>query len=173
MLLLGGSLWSGFSDPQSRAPSAGVQQPAADEQVELIRYLERRPRDARAWAIYARLNFAQDNYAAARDAYARAVALPGRVSRDPMLWCEYADAVALINGGSLAGRPGELIAHALTLDPRHPRALEMAGSAAIERGDYAEALAYWEQLLPLLPPDTSAFRELGTAIERTRLRTGG
>jgi len=58
------------------------------------------------------------------------------------------------------------------LNPRHPRALEMAGSAATEQERFAEALQYWGQLLELLPVDTLQFSELLSAIERTRQRTG-
>jgi cytochrome c-type biogenesis protein CcmH len=92
------------------------------------------------------------------------------VARDPLVWCEYADALAMAAGGRLAGRPRELIDRALALDPRHPRALEMAGSAEIERGDYAAALRYWETLLEVLPPGSAQYRDLAAAVGRTRMR---
>ncbi|NBR29782.1 MAG: c-type cytochrome biogenesis protein CcmI, partial [Betaproteobacteria bacterium] len=65
-----------------------------------------------------------------------------------------------------------LIARALVLNPRHPRALEMAGSAAVEQERFGEALQHWEQLLELLPVDSAQHRELLSAIERTRMRSG-
>ena len=40
----------------------------------------------------------------------------------------------------LAGQPRELVQRALALDPAHPKALEMAGSAAFEQRDYAAAV---------------------------------
>ena len=139
---------------------------------QLSAHLERHPRDARAWAIYARLKFSGGGYAEAAAAYARAVELPGKVARDPLVWCEYADALAMAGDGRLAGRPRELIDHALALNRSHPRALEMAGSAEIEAGDYAAALRYWEELLSILPADTPARAELAQAVERTRVRAG-
>ena len=138
----------------------------------LGQYLQRAPRDARAWAIYARLNVERADYAAAAPAYAHALELPGRVAQDPMVWCEYADALATLGGGRLAGQPFAMITRALVLNPRHPRALEMAGSAAIEQGNYNAALHYWEPLLQLTPVDAPQYRELLSAIERTRLRAG-
>ncbi len=136
----------------------------------LGQYLQRAPRDARAWAIYARLNVERADYAAAAAAYAHALELPGRVAQDPMVWCEYADALATLGGGRLAGQPFAMITRALALNPRHPRALEMAGSAAIEQGNYNAALQYWEPLLQFTPVDAPQYRELLSAIERTRLR---
>lgn len=146
-------------------------QPRAANIAELARHLQHNPSDARAHAIYGRLQAEHGEYAVAESAFARAVAIRGSVAQDPMIWCEYADVVAMTNGGRLTGRPETLIARALQLNPRHPRALEMAGSAAIERGRYAEALGHWEQLLALLPVDAPQHRELLSAIERTRMRS--
>ena len=145
---------------------------AAVDADALQQHLEKHPRDSRAWAILARLRFGGDRYTEAADAYRHALDLPGKVARDPLVWCEYADALAMAQGGRLAGRPVELIEHALALDPRHPRALEMAGSARVELGDYAGALQYWEMLLKVLPADSGQYRALAMAVERTRQRAG-
>lgn len=152
--------------------SGGARESRADLLPELAAHLEKHPRDARAWAIAARLKFLRADYAGAGAAYAHAVELPGKVARDPLVWCEYADALAMAGGGKLAGKPRELIEHALALDAKHPRALEMAGSAEIEAGNYAGALRYWEELLAILPADSPARAELARAVERTRMRAG-
>jgi cytochrome c-type biogenesis protein CcmH len=165
-----------FSWRDSATPNAEEAATAAVAGISLLQelatHLEKNPRDARAWAIFARLKFARGEYAGAGAAYARAVELPGKVARDPLVWCEYADALAMANGGHLAGKPRELINHALLLDGKNARALEMAGSAEIEAGNYAAALHYWEELLSILPPDSPARAELATAVERTRMRAG-
>jgi cytochrome c-type biogenesis protein CcmH len=139
---------------------------------ELAAHLEKHPRDARAWTIFARLKFARGDYAEAGAAYARAVEVPGKVARDPLVWCEYADALAMAGNGRLAGKPRELIDHALALNGSHPRALEMAGSAEIEAGNFAAALRYWEELLSILPADSAGRDELARAVERTRMLAG-
>jgi cytochrome c-type biogenesis protein CcmH len=59
-----------------------------------------------------------------------------------------------------------LIERALALDARHPKALEMAGSAAYERGDYTSAQRYWRALLAQVPESSPAYRELSAAIAR-------
>ena len=132
---------------------------------ELAAHLDKHPRDARAWAILARLEFARGDYPGAVSAYAHAVELPGKVARDPLVWCEYADAVALAADGRLAGKPRGLIDHALALNSRHPRALEMAGSAEVEAGNFTAALGYWEELLAILPAESPARPELARAVE--------
>jgi cytochrome c-type biogenesis protein CcmH len=156
----------------SGAAAGGAAQSGAVFLHELAAHLEKHPRDVRAWTLYARLQFGRGEYAEAGAAFANAVALPGKVARDPLVWCEYADALAMTNGGRLTGKPRDLIDHALALDGKNPRALEMAGSAEIEAGNFAAALGYWEELLAVLPPDAPVRRELQVAVERTRMRAG-
>ncbi|MCK6428204.1 MAG: c-type cytochrome biogenesis protein CcmI, partial [Burkholderiaceae bacterium] len=138
--------------------------------AELEAHLARTPRDARAWVMLARLRMQADLFAPAADAYARAVAVSPKVAADPGVWCEYADALGMAQGGSLAGRPRELIDHALALDAAHPRALEMAGSAAYEARDFRAAAGYWRRLLAQLAPGTPEHAQLAAAIERAELR---
>ena len=163
-------LWGNRAPAHVDAETVSVAQTGLLPQ--LSAHLEKQPRDARAWAILARLKFSRGDYAEAGAAYAHAVELPGKVARDPLVWCEYADALAMAADGRLAGRPRELIDRALALNRSHPRALEMAGSAEIEAGDYAAALRYWEELLSILPADAPARVELAQAVERTRMRAG-
>ena len=128
------------------------------------------PQDGRAWVLEARAHMAADRYQAAARSYENGLAASRKVAADPLVWCELADALGMAQGGSLQGRPLELIEKALALNPNNARALEMAGSAAYEVNDYATALRYWERLLPQLPPGSSAFAELSSAIARTRSR---
>jgi len=128
------------------------------------------PGDARAWVMLARLRMQHDQFAPAAAAYERALEASAKVARDPLVWCEYADALGMAQGGRLAGRPQELIDRALALDGAHPRALEMAGSAAYETGDFRGAARYWQQLLPLLPAESGEHAELAAAIVRAEQR---
>lgn len=143
---------------------------------ELIRkletHLEQTPRDGRGWVILARLHFAADRYEAAAQAFERALAVSRKVAQDPQVWCELADALGMAQGGSLAGRPREMIDKALSLKGNHPRALEMAGSAASEVRDYDRALLFWEPLLAQLDPQSREFHDLRTAVERLRRVAG-
>jgi cytochrome c-type biogenesis protein CcmH len=128
------------------------------------------PQDGRAWVLEARRHMEANRFGEAASAYEKGLAASRKVAGDPLVWCELADALGMAQGGSLAGRPAELVQKALTLGPTHPRALEMAGSAAVEARDYRRAILYWEQLLAQLPPGTGEHAELSAAIARTRAR---
>jgi cytochrome c-type biogenesis protein CcmH/NrfG len=96
----------------------------------------------------------------------KAIAASPKVAKDALIWCEYADALGMAQGGTLAGRPRELVLHALALDGAHPKALDMAGSEAYEHRDYATALRHWRQLLGQLAEGSPEHRELAAAIAR-------
>jgi len=141
---------------------------------QLLRRLEAHvasaPNDARAWVMLARARMQRDQFEPAALAYRRALDASAKVARDPLIWCEYADALGMAQGGRLAGKPRELIDRALTLDGAHPRALEMAGSAAYEAGDFRGAARYWQQLLVQLPAASSERAQLAAAIARAEQR---
>jgi cytochrome c-type biogenesis protein CcmH len=128
-------------------------------------HLRSQPRDGRGWVLLARAHFDGDRYADAAAAYERALAVSPKVGRDPVVLCEYADALGMAQRG-LEGRPSELIALALSIDPQHPVALEMAGSAAYEKGRYADAVKHWKLLLATLAPQSDRHQELAAAIDR-------
>lgn len=72
-------------------------------------------------------------------------------------WADYADAQGSL-AGTLAGEPARAIEAALTLDPRHAKALWLKASLAHEEGRYQIALATWERLLAIVPPGSSDAR---------------
>jgi cytochrome c-type biogenesis protein CcmH len=149
-------------------------EPTAASRADLARHLERAPHDGRGWVLLARMDLEADRFGDAVAAYERALESGDKVARDPGIWCEYADALGMAQGGSLRGRPRELVMRALAQDPAHPRALEMAGSAAFEAGEYASAVRYWGDLLARLPRDSRERALLEAAIrgadERAALR---
>ena len=153
---------------QAMLPAQAAVNAGADDAVRRLRaHLERQPRDARGWVILARLQADGDRFEEAAQAYAKALAVSSKVAADPAVWCEYADALGMARGGSLSGRPRELIDRALALNPSHPKALEMAGSSEYERGDYAAALRHWRPLLAAQRPGSRAYAELAAAIARS------
>lgn len=145
------------------ALAPGVLPQATLEQLQ--QHVAGTPNDARAWVLLARARLEADHFAEAGAAYARAVALSPKVARDPQIWCEWADAEAL-QQGSLGGRPLELVTRALALDPQHARALDLAGSAAVEARDYPTAQRYWRQLLGQLDPASPEHAQLATALDK-------
>ncbi len=148
------------------APDLSTAATPAALRAQLVSHLARTPGDGRSWVLLARLDFAADRYPDAAAAYAKALATSPKVARDANVWCEYADALGMAQGGSLAGRPRELVNHALSLDASNGKALEMAGSAAFERNDPGAAAFHWRQLLAQLPAGSPQRRELAIAIDR-------
>lgn len=82
------------------------------------------------------------------------LAAQGAMSAD--LWADYADAIGASTSGLAQAEPQ--ILRALALDPRHAKALWLLGSLQTEKGDHAAALATWDSLLAVLPPDSSDAR---------------
>jgi cytochrome c-type biogenesis protein CcmH len=153
----------------SVAPEQGAGD--ADYIARLQAHLKRQPRDTRGWVLLARAHAGRDDFGAAAAAYERALDVPGsKAAKDPAVLVEYADALGMNQGGRLDGKPGELIERALAIDPSHPVALEMAGSAAYGAGRYADSVRYWSRLLEQLPPDSDRHQELSAAIARAQRR---
>jgi cytochrome c-type biogenesis protein CcmH len=139
---------------------------AAERHALLQRLVERNPRDGRAWMLLAFSELRAERFSEAAQAIEQAVKVSRRIAADPAVWCEWADALGMAQGGTLAGRPSELIDKALALSSTHPKALEMAGSAAYERRDFRAAALHWERLLPQLPAGSQQQAELSAAIAR-------
>ncbi|MDH5286785.1 MAG: hypothetical protein OEX23_09160 [Betaproteobacteria bacterium] len=136
----------------------------------LVAHVASKPRDGRAWVALARLDMDADRFAEAAQHFAKAIEVSAKIARDPGVLCEYADALGMAQGGRLEGEPAAAVERALALDPSHPKALEMAGSAAYERGDFRKAVGHWRALLPHFPEGTAARTELAAAIDRAERR---
>ena len=65
-----------------------------------------------------------------------------------------------------------LVNKALALNPRHPMALMMAGSAAYRRADYAQAIGHWEKVLTVLEPGSSDATQVKAEIADARAKGG-
>lgn len=142
------------------------------EQIEkmvtaLAERLTAQPNDTEGWLMLGRSYTTLGRYRDAAIALGRANQLrPG----DPGLIADLADIVGMAQGKRLAGEPARLVQQALDIDPRHVKALALAGSVAFEAKDYAAARAYWERLVAVLPPDSPMLRSVrGSIVEATSL----
>ncbi|MFT0546275.1 c-type cytochrome biogenesis protein CcmI [Allopusillimonas ginsengisoli] len=123
------------------------------------------PDDPAGWLMLARSYRYFDRYEDAANAFSKAV---GVIRVDPLALTEYAEALARSSPNGFVGEPSALLGRALALNPKEPFALTLAGAAALERRDYDQAIAYWEQLLELLPPDSDAARAVTQSIGQAR-----
>lgn len=118
------------------------------------------PPGAQDWDMLARSYAALQNFAQADAAYVRAIALaPGNAQ----LLTDRADVLAMLQGRSAAGEPTRLVDQALKIEPDNLKALAMAGSIALERGDYAGAVRHWSRARALSP----AGSEFATGLDRS------
>jgi cytochrome c-type biogenesis protein CcmH len=100
------------------------------------------PADAGAWEMLARSQAGLQRYADADRSYQRALQL---APDNPQLLADRADLLTLLQDGKAEGEPMRLITRALAIDPQHPKALALAGSAAYGREAFGAALAYWQR----------------------------
>lgn len=153
----------GLDPLQTRSVASG--QEIEDMLGTLVAKLEKNPDDAKGWVMLARSYKALGRFAEAAEAYGKAGAL---VNEDASLLADHADALAQAQGGTLQGKPGELIARALKLNPDEPQALLLAGAAAIDRQDFAAAAEHWTRLLKQLEPGSEEAQTIEQAIARAR-----
>jgi cytochrome c-type biogenesis protein CcmH len=159
------------------APAAAGNQPGAmsDQQIaaniqKLADRLKENPNDAQGWTMLARSYMMQERFSDAAPAYEKLTAL---TPNDADAWADYAEALALANGQNLAGKPTEAVNRALQIDPKHQKALDLAGSAAFQAGDYKKAMDYWQQLLKLLPAGSQELQIVTEQISKAKELAAG
>jgi cytochrome c-type biogenesis protein CcmH len=129
-----------------------------------------RPDDAQGWSLLARSLAAMGRFPQAAEAYAHVVRL---VPGDAQLLADYADVVGMAQGRRLAGRPEAIIRQALEIDPRNPKALALAASAAADAGDIATSLEHWQSLVDTLPADSEDARDVRLMMAQLREQAQG
>ncbi|QDX81782.1 c-type cytochrome biogenesis protein CcmI [Denitratisoma sp. DHT3] len=153
----------------SDAHSATPEQVAA--MVErLAQRMAESPDDGQGWLMLARSYAALGRFAESAAAYGKATAL---LSPNAQMLADYADAMAMAQGRSLRGEPEKLLRQALQADPDNVKALALAGTAAFDQHDYAQAIAHWQKILARLPPDNELAEGIQNGIREARERMGG
>ena len=114
--------------------------PSPEQMVaELEKRIAATPDDPEPRMWLARVYVSKQKYGQAVDEFESVLKLAGDI---PAVLVQYADALAMLNGGRLSGRPAELVQRALAVEPANPTALWLAGLAAEEAGKKDEALSY-------------------------------
>jgi len=161
--------------PSEAAATASQQGgPMSNQQIaanveKLAKKLEQNPNDAQGWLMLARSYTLMERFADAASAYEHATALNGN---DASIWADYAEASAMANGQRLAGKPTEAINRALQIDPKNQKALDLAGSAAYQSGDYQKAIDYWQKLLAQLPAGSEELKAITDQITKAKQLAG-
>jgi cytochrome c-type biogenesis protein CcmH len=127
--------------------------------------MEKEPDDLEGWIMLGRSYMMLEQFREAARAYANAVE---RAGPNANLLADYADALAMAQGRSLAGEPEKILQRALAIDPHNPKALALTGTAAFERKDYAAAIGYWERILEGVPPESEIAKSVQESIAEAK-----
>lgn len=130
------------------APTGKAPHPETPAEVQaMVKSLEARlaqtPDNVSGWALLARSKARLGDFEGAALAYRQAVQL---LPDNPDLLTDFADVLAMAAGRKLDGEPMEMIQKALSLDPKHPKGLALAATAAMRKGKSEEGLSYWRRL---------------------------
>lgn len=174
-------LYGKLGNPRAAADvsvMARTAEPHADDSGEdmavainaLAQRLRNAPDDADGWYTLARSYETLGRYTDAVAAYQQVLRLvPGQ----PAVLADMADALLSANQGVPDANAVAAVAQSLATQPDQPKALALAGMMALRRGDAAEALAHWERLQALLPPDSEAARQIQSNIAQARAMATG
>ena len=173
-LALGDPQAIGDAPPRSAAAAPGGNHSVTPDQIEgmvakLAQRLKTQPDDVEGWMMLGRSYTALGRYPDAVIAMRRALAL---APDDPTLLADFADVLGMAQGKRLAGEPAQLVQKALDIDPRHVKALALAGSVAFEAHDYAAARGYWERLVAVVPADSDIARSVRGSIAQAQQLEG-
>jgi cytochrome c-type biogenesis protein CcmH len=157
------------ADATHTAASSAAPAPLSASQVErsiqrVRESLNRDPNDASNWAMLAHSYEMIGRFDLAAEAYNKLLALR---PQDAQIQADYADALGVVQRGSLRGEPSRLIAGALALDPGNLKALVLGGKAAFERAQYGQAIALWQRALGATQ-DPAIRRPIETGIAEAR-----
>lgn len=147
--------------------AAGMTPEKINQMVDrLAARLKENPDDPAGWARLARAYRVQGRLDEAAGAYAKTGKL---LDTDPDLLTQYADTLAM-KASNLQGKPTELVNKALTIAPKHPMALMLAGQAAYQSGKYAVAIRHWETALTVLPANSPDIAQIAAEIADAKLK---
>jgi cytochrome c-type biogenesis protein CcmH len=159
------------SAPSQPAQAQSQSPGSIDEMVaKLAARLQQQPDDLKGWVMLARSYTILQRYPEAETAYANVLRLGG--GDDANLLSDYADAMAMANGGRFTDQAGKLLTRALELDPDNVKGLWLAGHWKNQSGDYAGALDYWQKAATKLPPGSEDAQVIAEQIGEVQAQLG-
>ncbi len=175
--ILAVSLYSALGNPKgldpkqvAAAPAAGQQHEVTPDQIQqmvaaLAAKLKDNPDNVEGWVMLARSYTVLERFPEAAQAYAKVV---DRIPDNGQVLADYADTLAMAQGGGLRGEPERLIARALKADPNNIKALALAGTVEFDKKNYAGAVERWEQALAGVPPESQFAQSVKSSIAEAK-----
>lgn len=153
----------------AQAPSQATAEDVEALVQRLADRMQAQPEDPAGWLLLARAYGGLQRFAESSQAYAQVLK---RQAPDAQVLADYADVLAMTQGRTLIGEPEKLVLQALSLEPDHLKALALAGTAAMERGDPQAALKHWNRAKAVAPPGSPFATGLDPAIADARAAAG-
>jgi len=138
--------------------------------AQLAKRLKQNPDNAKDWIMLGRSFKYLKQYQLAVNSFKKAHALLGD---EPEVLLHYADALAMVNGGRLAGKSSELIFKALEKSPNDVTGLWLAGMAKAEQREFSQALGYWQKLEGILPYESDSHQQVKKLISTIKKEMSG
>ncbi len=138
--------------------------------MRLAEKLAKDPTNGEGWALLAQTYVELRQHKEADQAFTKAATL-GKV--DTRLLAEWADAHVVANNRKWDRTARDIVARALAADGKNLKALALSGSEAFDRGDHKQAIAQWQKLRALAPPDSMDAKLADANIEEAKAVMSG
>lgn len=132
--------------------------------------MEKDPANGDGWLLLARTYNELRQPLEASRAYARAAKL---LPPDAAMLADWADAYVMSHDRKWDKDARDIVKRALATDPKHLKALALAGSEAFDRSDYKAAIDYWKRMKAAAPLDSMDAKLADTNIEEAMSRMNG
>ncbi|WP_310492200.1 hypothetical protein [Dechloromonas sp.] len=109
------------------------------------------PNNGEGWLLLAKTYSELRRHAEADAAYAKASAL---VTLDAQALADWADAHVMTKDRKWDDEARKIVKRAIAADPKHVKALALAGSEAFDRADYKAAIDFWKRMKAVAPTDS-------------------
>ncbi|MBU1365010.1 MAG: hypothetical protein KKE51_14435 [Gammaproteobacteria bacterium] len=109
------------------------------------------PNNGEGWLLLAKTYSELRRHGEADAAYAKASAL---IALDAQALADWADAHVMTKDRQWDDAARKIVKRALAADPKHVKALALAGSEAFGRGDYKAAIDFWKRMKSAAPADS-------------------
>ncbi|MEJ2142406.1 MAG: c-type cytochrome biogenesis protein CcmI [Gammaproteobacteria bacterium] len=157
-----------FQSFEGKSLQASSETPETHQSMDqLVAGLEQRlrenPDDPDGWMMLGRTYMSLKRYEDAIQVFEKVITIMGEQA--PVL-VAMADAMIMARGGSVSGKPAELVQKALQQDPDNVNGLWLAGLAEEEQGNNRQAVRYWREAETLLNDDPASVTELRELIRR-------
>ncbi len=152
--------------PNSRGHSQAEMQKMLDD---LRARLKEDPNNANGWFMLARATAQMNRFDESVEAFKK---LNQLIPNNADLIADMADMMAAANGKVITPDIEKLLKKALNIDPRQWKALALLAIQSWDRQQYAQAAAYWERLLKVVPTDFPDRDQIQSNIAEAK-RLGG